>query len=62
MVAQGLVLVQGQAQVVDCFLIQLRLEQRSVGSLALFVIVTQRQVNRVRRQVGVGLPERYFRC
>ena len=62
MVAQGLVLIQGQAQVLDYFFVQLRPEQRSVGSLALFIIVTQRQVNRVRCQVGVGLPERYFRC
>ena len=61
-VAQGLVLVQCQAQVVDGFLVQLRPEQRSIGALALFVFVTQRQVNRVRCQVGVGLPERYFRC
>ena len=57
LVAQWLVLVQRQPDVVDHRPIQLSAEQRPIGAAALLVAVTEGTVQGVRCKQGVGQPQ-----
>jgi hypothetical protein len=56
-VAQGLALGQGKADVVYGLVVQLIAEQRPVGALPGCVVLAQFEVEGVRGEAGVALPE-----
>lgn len=57
-VAQRLVLIERQANVVDGFAVQLRPEKAAILSLPLLLVPPDHQIERVRREMRVGLAKR----
>lgn len=57
-IAQGLILVERQPDVVDGFAIQLGPKQVTISHLPFFIVPTDCQIKRMRCQIRVGLPQR----
>jgi len=60
-IADGLILVDGQPDIIDGFTIQFCAEQRAIGGLPLLVSASQRPIERMRRKTSIDLPERVLR-